>query len=187
MRFSLPRLILPLLAGALSLVSTPTEACSIPVFRYALERFQADPYRAVVFHRGPLTPQEKELADALKALTEGQGAQANAEVEFVDLAAATDAARKPEWTPPEGTALPWLVLTYPDGPLSSPAWAGPFKADALRGLFDSPARREIAARLLKKGESAVFVLLESGQKASPSRRSASRGTIRPRNCSCRCS
>src|SRR5512136_1886912 len=27
-------------------------ACSVPVFRYALERWPASPYEAVVFHRG---------------------------------------------------------------------------------------------------------------------------------------
>ena len=42
-------------AVALVLVAVVAEACSVPVFRYALERWQADPYEVFVFHRGPLT------------------------------------------------------------------------------------------------------------------------------------
>ena len=31
-------------------------ACSVPVFRYALERWDASPYALVVFHRGRFRP-----------------------------------------------------------------------------------------------------------------------------------
>src|SRR3954447_6893624 len=40
---------------ALFLTSLPSFACSVPVFRYALERWQPARYDLVVYHRGPLS------------------------------------------------------------------------------------------------------------------------------------
>jgi hypothetical protein len=36
-------------------------ACNVPVFRYALEHWRPDPFRATVFHRGPLTDGQQAL------------------------------------------------------------------------------------------------------------------------------
>ena len=33
------------------------QACSVPVFRYALEQWRPDPFPVVVFHKGELTPE----------------------------------------------------------------------------------------------------------------------------------
>ena len=52
------RLILLVLSAA---ALAPT--CNIPVFRYALERWPADSYEVILFHRGPLTAAEQALAD----------------------------------------------------------------------------------------------------------------------------
>jgi hypothetical protein len=35
-------------------------ACSVPVFRYALERWQPSKYELVVFHKGPLRPADRD-------------------------------------------------------------------------------------------------------------------------------
>ena len=52
-----------LAATALVLGVRPAAACSVPVFRYALERWPADMYRLVVFHRGALSEgQQAEIA-----------------------------------------------------------------------------------------------------------------------------
>src|SRR5205085_2344114 len=42
-----------------------------------------------------------------------------------------------------------------------PVWAGPFSAERLDSLVDSPARQHIVASL-GRGETAVFVLLKGG-------------------------
>jgi len=160
----LPSVVL-VLAGVTGLAVASAFACSVPVFRYVLERFQPETYRAVIFHRGPLAPEHKKAVDALRALAEGEGATANLEVELVDLAALTNAAQKVGWEPPAGAALPWLAVAYPDAPLTMPAFSGPLSAESVRLLCDSPARREISKRVLA-GDSAVFVLLESGRKAA---------------------
>ena len=55
---------LPLHAGFFAAIgfflltmSNAVLACQIPVFRYALERWQPDPYEVVVIHRGSLSPE----------------------------------------------------------------------------------------------------------------------------------
>jgi hypothetical protein len=45
-----------------------------------------------------------------------------------------------------------------------PVWSGPLTADNAKFLVDSPARREIARRILE-GHSAVWVLVQSGDRA----------------------
>ena len=72
-------------------------------------------------------------------------------------------AEKPAWIPPPAPPLPWLVVVPPHGELSAPVWSGQLRADEIQALVDSPARREVARRLMK-GQSAVFLLMESGQK-----------------------
>jgi hypothetical protein len=58
-----------------------------------------------------------------------------------------------------------MVVRYPETPADAlPAWAGPLDSPEVRNLLDSPLRRQIASRLLG-GESAVWVLVESGDKA----------------------
>ena len=54
--------------GIVALVGAGAQACSVPVFRYALERFEVDPYEFVVFHRGPLAPDVKPAIDTLAKL-----------------------------------------------------------------------------------------------------------------------
>ena len=60
-------------------------ACSVPVFRYALERWPADAYEVILFHRGPLTSEHQALARDLDP-EGGEGpSPANLEVRRVDL------------------------------------------------------------------------------------------------------
>jgi hypothetical protein len=58
--------------------------------------------------------------------------------------------------------LPWLVVKYPSAlRLPGNAWSGPLSEEATRRLVDSPARKKIVQRLAQ-GESAVWVMLDSG-------------------------
>ena len=41
-------------------------ACDVPVFRYALERWNPDPYVAVVFHRATLTSDQQSLVESMQ-------------------------------------------------------------------------------------------------------------------------
>src|SRR5262245_41263890 len=57
---------------------------------------------------------------------------------------------------------PCLVTLFPGTDIV--AWSGPLTAEAASKLADSPARREVAKRLLE-GESAVWLMHESGDRA----------------------
>jgi hypothetical protein len=157
------RLLLLVLSGA-ALTPPVERTCNIPVFRYALERWQAAPYDVIVFHRGPLNDEARAALNVLRQ------AGANLEVDRVDVT---------EPLPPKRKALldrtkleaPCIVAVFPGSEIV--AWSGPLTSEAAGRLADSPARREIARRLLE-GESAVWLLLESGDRV---RDDAAAGTL----------
>ncbi len=160
-------------AGVCCFTETPAGACDVPVFRYALERFESDPYDFVIFCRGSLSPEAKKLADSLGKLAGENASQVNLRVKLVDLAALADTAqkRRPQadtpqvggLMPPVSSPLPWLAVVPAGGEAPRPVWSGPLQGQDLGPLIDSPVRREVARRLLKD-DSAVFVLLESHAK-----------------------
>lgn len=155
---------LALAAGMLCAAATAV-ACDIPVFRYALERWPADPYHAVVFHRGELDASQQKVVDALRRASGANGGNANLIVHTVDLDQKMHPAMKALWQANESSALPYMVVTYPRSVTATTAvWSGPLSAAAAEALLDSPARREIVRRLLD-GHSAVWVLVDSGDAA----------------------
>lgn len=100
-------------------------ACSVPVFRYALEHWSADPYRVTLPHGAKL---------------EGNFKITTADTKTIEL-------RHP------------LSMRHDDV-----IWSAEYSEENVKRLVDSPARKEIAERL-GSGESAVWVLLESGDAA----------------------
>ncbi len=150
------------------LAPLPAHACNIPVFRYALERWRAeradDLYAVIIFHCGPLSAEQKAAAEALQKLGDERAPKANLVVELVDVAGKMTLEQQKLWQAQKEPSLPWLVLRYPDSPEQAPTpWAGPLSESNVRLLTDSPARKEIARRILS-GDSVVWVLLESGDK-----------------------
>ncbi len=141
------------------LVAPASGLCSIPVFRYALERWPAAPYEAILFHRGPLAAEHEAVLSGIRE------SSANVMVEKADLEGKPDAAVQEIWKAQGNPALPWLALRFPQSEPAMPsAWAGPPDAARVRALLDSPARREIAQRIIL-GESAVWLILECGDAA----------------------
>ncbi len=136
-----------------------TRACNIPVFRYALERWDPSPYELLVYHRGPLDAEMKTL---LQRIAEHRP-PANIVVTTVDLAGEVEESHRKLWeTHGKDAKLPWLLVRFPDSRLPSvTAESGPLTQEMIRTLLDSPARRTVADRLAR-GDSAVFLLLESG-------------------------
>jgi hypothetical protein len=151
---------LTLVIVACMLLSPPAWACSIPVFQYALAYWSADPYEVIVFHRGPLSSEE--IPPFLSLAASDVDLHTNVIFRTVDLAASPDEAMRELWEAQPDAELPWMVVRYPRySRVSEDAWSGRFTAAALESLLDSPIRKEIAHRIIK-GESAVWVLLESG-------------------------
>ncbi|MDP1590837.1 MAG: hypothetical protein Q8M07_23990 [Prosthecobacter sp.] len=99
-------------------------ACSVPVFRYALEHWEADAYRVTVPHG---------------AKVEGKFKVTNADHPKIEL-------RQP-------------AMMRNDEVI----WSADFNEANMKTLEDSPVRQQLAERL-GAGESAVWVLLESGDK-----------------------
>ncbi|MDP6545631.1 MAG: hypothetical protein QGH60_16735 [Phycisphaerae bacterium] len=154
------KLVAVLLVGAV--VSAPLTACTVPVFRYALEKWHPGSYHAIVFHRGALSKEKSAVLDTLTAAAK----HANLEVRSVDL----DKDLRP-WPPEYYTVgdLPRMVLLSPspgqrkrkDLTVRDVIWSSPLDKALTPALTDSPKRREIS-RLIRSGESAVWVLLDSG-------------------------
>jgi hypothetical protein len=136
-------------------------ACSIPVFRYALERWELSKYDVVVFHSGPLADSLRKQLDRIDA----GSVRANLKIETVEVGAKMSAKRAEMWKKQGNPQSPWMVIRNPDtDEQTTPFYAGPPDIDKIRPWLDSPSRRTLVDRLAK-GDSAVFVLLESGDAA----------------------
>ena len=145
--------------------AAPERTCNIPVFRYALERWAAAPYEVVAYHRGPLGEEGKA---ALNALREGG---ANVAVDRIDVSESIPQKWK-DVLEKAKLEVPCMVAVFPGTEIV--AWSGPLTAEAAKKLTDSPARREIAKRLLQ-GDSSVWLMLDSGDKAKDDAAAASLG------------
>jgi hypothetical protein len=144
-----------LIAGTVSV-----SACSVPVFRYALEHWTPDTYEALVFHRGPMSAKTRSLIDKMKS--DQTKAPTNVSVRTIDLDTEDAAKWLPVWDSFEGNTLPWLAIR-PALHLGFQRLmiSEPLTETSVERLIDSPARREYISRLTK-GHSAVWLLLESG-------------------------
>ena len=155
------RLCLAVLGAAASVIAL--WACSVPVFRYAIEHWAADSYQAIVFHRGPLSEAHQSLVQELTPAGMAGRLHANVTLRLIDL----DQESNPEvlafWRQLGAEALPWLVARYPTGAgLPGNIVSATLSEPAIQKLLDSPFRKEISQRL-GHGQSAVWVLLECGE------------------------
>ncbi len=156
--------------AAFSLVAVAL-ACNVPVFRFALERWRPDSYRITVLHRGPLGEAERELLRPLEELR--NKTQANLDFRAIDIlepantpieAAITSSPLPAELISQVKDGKPWLVVQYPEYlRIEVPVWNGPLNREAIERLVDSPVRKELVRRLVE-GQTAVWLLLESGDK-----------------------
>lgn len=150
-------------AGALICLSLqlPLWACSVPVFRYALERWPADTYRFVVFHEGPLSSSDQTLLEPLEKIqTTGYG-RPPLQGHTVDVTQDIPDALIPLWDQHKSSPLPTLILLPPvSDPNVQALWEAPLNRASVQTLLDSPARREIIQRLAD-GQTAVWLLVLS--------------------------
>jgi hypothetical protein len=151
------------ICALLVLASQGVLACNVPVFRYALERWPAENHRLVVFHRGPLVPGERQeiaaMSNSVRQLS------ANVVVQAVDLDQSHGMDEQKLWRTQTNAMLPWIVLRADEAEEKAPPlWAGELRDVRSAALFDSPARRELAERLLA-GDSIVWLMIESGDRS----------------------
>ena len=136
-------------------------ACSVPVFRYALEHWRPDAYVATVFHEG-LTEADRSAIKSLQPLNKHGHPTVNLTVNLVDVSKELTDKQKAFWGEHRADQLPSIVLQTP--PKQGPAqtiWHAPLNAATAKAVLDSPVRAEINKRLTD-GASVVWVLLECG-------------------------
>ncbi len=113
-------------------------ACTIPVFRFALDRWEADKFHLVLPSAVAQAPEMQDLLRPLRA-----NGKAN-----LDIATATDANQKD------------AVLRYSRAS-DKQVWSGKLDAATLSAVLDSPARKKLVEQLLA-GDSIIWVIADSG-------------------------
>ena len=146
-------------------LALPLYACSVPVFRYALERWPVDAYRLVIFHQGALTDAQQELKSELESFSEIGYGRPPLMMQAVDTAEPIPESLTAIWEQFPEASLPLMVLLSPAmGGEDVVLWNAPLSADNVTVLTESPVRRALLERLTD-GETAVWLLLQSGDPA----------------------
>jgi hypothetical protein len=152
---------------ALFLAAQSSEACQVPVFRYALERWRPDPYQLVIVHEGNMTGEQKsKLVHLEESLVGPNGPVVNLRFDRIDLAKEKDQLERWENLHKEQNTPMTAHLFYPFQGFeadTSPIWSGAFTKTNLDAILDSPLRRELVKRIMA-GNSAIWLFLESGNK-----------------------
>ncbi len=143
------------------LPATITWTCNVPVFRFALERWPADPYEITVYYQNSLNPGQNHIVDELQRNSvEGTGGW-NYRVRLIDLENPSHATLNQEFQK-QDIEIPCIQLRYPPHlEIADIVDSCTLDRETVATLLDSPTRREVASRLLS-GETAVWIFLESG-------------------------
>ena len=114
------------------LIGSAAMACQIPVFRFALERWPADPYELAIFHRGELSEAQEELIDEI-------GIDANVQSVVIDVDSDSPSEFEFYGTAEIGKGDLFGRLFFPPhSGLQAPVWEGPLDAASYGRLVDSP-------------------------------------------------
>ena len=140
------------------------KACNVPVFRYALERWPADSYSVLVFVGNTVSQEDRATIEWLEKSSEANVPYSNYTVSTVNISEKIPENLAKIRKSIEGKELPCMVVLYPGMMrMDFPVWTGPLSAETAGRLVDSPKRQELAKKILN-GDSAVWILLESGDR-----------------------
>ena len=117
------------------------ECCTIPVFRFALDRWEADRFKLIVPAEVAAKPEIVDLLRPLRA-----GGKANLDI-------TTDRSGK----------VTRAELFSPQD-ASRPVWAGELNAASLASLLDSPGRAAVMKHILE-GDSVTWVIVDTATPA----------------------
>ena len=150
------------IAATLLAVAGIAEACSVPVFRYAIDHWLPDAFRIQVLHQGALSEADSALVQYLKDRAAARFA--NVVVEEVDLQTSDDPALAARFEESQAGDGP---VCFVQGPTGKPdeyrdVWSGPFTGETVDALLASPVREQLVKQLLA-GDSVVWIYLESGE------------------------
>jgi hypothetical protein len=133
------RLLIQASAFLCALCGSISFACTIPVFRYALDRWEPDKFRLVVPAAVAKQPEVAKLLIPLRG-----NAPANVKVE--------------ESADPSLTQAQ-LFFGHAEG---NPLWSGSLDAAGLREVLESPARAALVRHILE-GESVIWIIADNGK------------------------
>ncbi len=146
--FSTASLLRSLLVLVAFLSAPSAHACSIPVFRYGLDRWPADPFQLQI--------------SAEDAADEGVGRFMRNLTDSTPINVGVTRSKEP------GPSR----LLFPHGESDTPAaWNGKLDGPTLETITNSKSRGEIVRRILD-GDVGVWLLVESGQKDADDRAAA---------------
>ncbi len=153
-----------MIAVCLLVFEVAASACSVPVFRYALERWPVSPYIALVIADAPLTAPEQDALSLIENASDAAADSLNLMVRqwtSEELAKSSLAKALPE-TEGGGTQL-HLLFPVSEG-IDAPIWSGSLTMPSARQIMNTPFRKSLAKKIIE-GNSGVYILLESGNKA----------------------
>jgi hypothetical protein len=168
---------------AAMLYTASAAACSIPVFRYALERWESDRFQVIVFHDGPLAVDQAAALDKLRQQSAAGDGSLNIEVIRFDVGSGEPPKLLQVDRPPPSQPLPYVEIRARRGELRDglPDWSRVWQGSLLAalkqpGVFDSPVRQEIASRILQ-GHSAVWLYISPDEHPGNERAAALQETL----------
>ena len=147
----------------LLLLNQTASACSVPVFRYALERWKPDAYKGIFIYRGEISKQDQALLDHLK-----EAASTDSPLNLIIKPVNVDTFSKEKLDElmkgPIPDDLPLLLIWYPEQMgKSHPFLQEKLTFSLVDNLVQSPERKELAESLIN-GESVIWVFIPSGNK-----------------------
>jgi hypothetical protein len=147
-------------------------SCSVPVFRYALERWRPDAYKAICIYRDSLTTRDGALLQQLKEASSDSDVPLNLLIREVEIGAFSEARLQGLLKGPIPKQLPALAIWYPEQMgKTAPQWVIELTAANVKGLMGSPKRTELVEDLIR-GESVVWVFVPSGNSIKDDRAKA---------------
>ena len=160
-RFKYIILILAVLCS-LSIFIQYAYACSVPVFRYALERWRPDPYKGIYIFRDKISENDQVLLDELNDAASNSEGPLNLIIRKVNIDSFGEERLTKLLQGPVPDRLPLLMIWYPDQMgKKPPIWAKQLTPSLVENLLQSPKRKEMAEKLIR-GDSVVWVFVPSG-------------------------
>ncbi len=152
---------------AIAVCTAAAEACNIPVFRFALERWKPDSCEVVVFHRGPISADDEKTVNELESASLAKDGLANLNLIRCDLSSNGDQELSDLWLSVKEKSdakLPMVVARSRKGRGQTiNHWYGSLQESRTAGLIESPIRVELTKRL-QSGDAIVWLVLKSSDE-----------------------
>jgi len=157
---------------AIQLSLREVQSCSVPVFRYALERWKPDPYKAIFIYRDEISKKDQALLEQVKQAASNPDYPLNLMIREVDTAAFPEEKLTDLLKGPVPDTLPVFAIWYPDQMgKKAPIWVKELTPSFVEAFIQSPRRKELAESLINGG-SVVWVFIPSGNAKKDERAKA---------------